>query len=601
MKKIFLLLLFSITGFITLAQEPILKLRSDSTKVNINGTTIMKGDEFYVDVMLNGNGNTTSRALYFDFEYQNTAFELISINHTGTGGNGGVLPAGSTITLDTYQYPGYSWITNQNNTTTNGNQNYQNQAYNYTAGGPKTIIRSYLSWASPNGLPYQGFDQLLKLRFRLKTTATGNAWDPIKMNFAASFNANGTSGAAINEIPKTTIITLNPDANKLVKAFVDLNGNVTNTDLKVVFYNPSNNNGAQLFDVAANGAVKIIDSLLVPNTQYNIMVMANMDKIVNYSNAAITISDYTTAVQEFITQNIDGTYKNQNIQTGMGFWAADINRSNGLDGGDMPRILASVANVTSLVTLPQGYTAGSNGWMSLPTFKESTFNNATPSDIFNLAPTNQPPVYSYTTLSTRGTPETITIKYLFRGDVNRSHSSQVVQNGTIKTNAVPSLNKSLYKLAQNTPTANLIINTTQNISSIDVNLKNTTVTSNTIEIPVSVNTKGSNVSGLQFEFRYDPNKIKFENVASELPNTWYVFANNVEGVIKFGALDKDLKNTINGNLVPFKVKFSTLQNGLDINSYIKVSPALDATDKNGSQLGINLNTDTIKLTGYNNF
>lgn len=599
MRKILLALLLFLTGFAGFAQEPKLKLRSDSTKVNVNGTVIMKGDEFYVDVMLNGNGNTTSRALYFDFEYQNTAFELISINHTGTGGNGGVLPTGATITLDWYQYPGYSWIPNQNNTTSNGNTNYNNQSYAYTQGGPKTIIRSYLSWASPNGLPYGNYDQLLKLKFKLKTTAVGTSWDPIKMNFAASFNGDGSAGAAINEIPTTSIITLNPDATKLIKAFIDLNGNVVNTDLKVLF--KKSDNTGPLFDVSSTGAVNIIDSLLTENTQYQIMVMANMDKIVNYSNSAITISDYTTAVQEFITQNIDGTYKNQNIQTGMGYWAADVNRSNGLDGGDMPKILASVASVASLLTLPQGYTVGSNGWMSLPTFKESTFNNATPSDIFSLAPTNQAAVYNYTTLPTRGTPETINIKYLFRGDINRSHSSQVVVNGTVKTNALPSLNKSIYKLAQNNPTANLLINTTQNISSIDVNLKNITVTSNTIEIPVNVDTKGNDVSGLQFEFRYDKNKIKFENVASELPNSWYVFANNVEGVIKFGALDQTLKTYINGSATPFKVKFSTLQNGLDINSYIKISPAIDASNNKGFQLGINLNTDTIKLTGYNNF
>ena len=201
-------------GFTAFAQEPKLKLRSDSTKVNVNGTVIMKGDDFWVDVMMNGNGNTTARAFYFDFEYQNTAFDLISINHTGTGGNGGVLPYGSTITLDTYQYPGYSWVSTQANTTPNGNQNYQNQSYQYTQNGPKTIVRAYLNWASPNGLPYTGYDQLLKLRFKLKPTAVGDNWDPIKMNFAASFNANGTSGAAINETPKTSVITLNPDAKK---------------------------------------------------------------------------------------------------------------------------------------------------------------------------------------------------------------------------------------------------------------------------------------------------------------------------------------------------------------------------------------------------
>jgi len=144
MKKLFLLLLttISLTAF---AQEPKIKLSSDTTRLNVNGTVIMKGDEFIVPVLLNGNGNTTARSLYFDFEYQNTAFELINITHTGTGGNGGVLPAGSTITLDTYQYPGYRWVPTQNNMSANGNQNYQNANYNFTSAGPKTIIRSYLN------------------------------------------------------------------------------------------------------------------------------------------------------------------------------------------------------------------------------------------------------------------------------------------------------------------------------------------------------------------------------------------------------------------------------------------------------------------------
>ncbi len=599
MKKLFLLLLttISLTAF---AQEPKLKLSSDTTRFNVNGTVIMKGDEFIVPVLLNGNGNTSSRSLYFDFEYQNTAFELISITHTGTGGNGGVLPYGSTITLDTYQYPGYSWVPNQNNTTANGNTNYQNQGYTYTAGGPKTIIRSYLNWATPNGLPYNNYSDLLRLRFRLKTTAAGTAWDPIKMNFAASFNGDGSTGAAINEVPITSVVTLNPDATKLVKAIVDLNGNITSSHVKVLFKKADNT--GPIFDVAANGAVNIVDSLLTPNTAYQIMVMANMDQIVNYSNAAVTISDFTTAAQEFASQNLNGTYNNQNIQTGMGYWAADVNMSNSLDGGDAPKLLSSVAGIASLVNLPQGYTAGSNGWMSLPTFKQSDFNSVTPSNVYATLPKSQPPVYTYTTMATRGTPETINIKYLFRGDVNRSHSSQVVINGSIATNAVASLNKSLYKLAQSNPTMNLTINPSPTIvSSVDVNLKNLTVTSNSIEIPVNIDTKGVDVSAIQFELAYDATKLKFETIGLDIPAEWYSFVAPSEGRVKFGALDQKLKKFINGSSVPFKVKFTALQNGLDINSFVKVTQAIDAADKNGNQLGINLNTETIKLTGYNNF
>jgi hypothetical protein len=34
---------------------------------------------------------------------------------------------------------------------------------------------------------------------------------------------------------------------------------------------------------------------------------------------------------------------------------------------------------------------------------------------------------------------------------------------------------------------------------------------------------------------------------------------------------------------------------------VKVSPTMDASSSDGTQLGINLNTTQIKLTGYRNF
>ena len=106
---------------------------------------------------------------------------------------------------------------------------------------------------------------------------------------------------------------------------------------------------------------------------------------------------------------------------------------------------------------------------------------------------------------------------------------------------------------------------------------------------------------MQFEFAYDPNKVKFDSMSSEVPADWYVFANSASGKVKFGAIDQKLKTPLSGNTVPFKLKFTALQNGLDINSFIKITTATDAASTSGSQLGINLNTETIKLTGYNNF
>jgi len=145
------------------------------------------------------------------------------------------------------------------------------------------------------------------------------------------------------------------------------------------------------------------------------------------------------------------------------------------------------------------------------------------------------------------------------------------------------------------------MNTEYAYTSIDVNLPNVTVTSNTIEIPISIDTKGNNVGGLQFQFIYDPTKIKFEELANNLPNTWYTFVNTKDGIVKFGALDQAGKTSITGTSTPFKLKFSTIGDGVNILTSVKVSPIMDASSSNGTQLGINLNTTQIKLTGYNNF
>jgi hypothetical protein len=328
------------------------------------------------------------------------------------------------------------------------------------------------------------------------------------------------------------------------------------------------------------------------------MAFANMDQIPAILNAAVSVSDYTTAEAEFITQNLDRTYGNNSIKTGAGYWAADVNGSNNFDGGDLTKLYAQAVGVDQLIVMPTNYVQGSNGFMSVPTFKAADFDALTPSNWATNAPKTQQTVFTYTTVPTPGTPPTINIKYVIPGDVNRSHSSQVVINGTIATNAVASLNKSIAAQAVMNRTIGFI-NTPQEVASIDVNLKNTTVTSNTVEIPVSVT--GNDIAALQFEFAYDANKIKFESMKSEVPADWYVFANSVTGRIKFGAIDQKLKEPMSGSKIPFVLKFSTLQNGLDINTLIKVTPAMDAADSKGAQLGINLNTDKIKLTGYNNF
>ena len=89
------LLLVSLTSFSQI------KFKFSDTRVTANtaGTAINRGDQFDVIIQANGNSNATTRQLMFDLQYDQTNFEVVSVNHTGTGGNGGILPAGSNIQL----------------------------------------------------------------------------------------------------------------------------------------------------------------------------------------------------------------------------------------------------------------------------------------------------------------------------------------------------------------------------------------------------------------------------------------------------------------------------------------------------------------------
>ena len=588
MKKLLLIVQFFalLTGHLY-GQTVKLYFPNDTNNINTRGAVINKGDTLDVEVHADGNGNLTTRALYFDFEFPNTALQLLSVTNTGAGV---VIPQGAQVSMTNYNYPGYSWVSTAANSVSDGNVRYYNTAYTYTQGGPKTIMRVYLNWSIAQG--GLGVGKLLNLKYKLKTDAPGYAWDPIRMNFAAAFNQNGTAGSTSMTTPLTSVIMLDPTASRYINPTLDVNANVHALSLHRVAFTDSVTNQTYLVDALSDGTIPVDQTRFQPNTVYHVRVLFNMDSIKDLASSAVTVSDYTTAQAEFISQNLDGTFKNQSITTGMGYYAADVNRSKTFDGGDLVRLFSHVTGVENLVTLPQSYAAGTDMYMSVPTFDVTTFNTTTPSTWKNLS-TN----YVRFKTGTIGQNLPLKLRFLIPGDINRSHSSQVIIGNSVATNAIPSLQKNLMA----SRTANLLINTTQSIPSIDVNLKNVVLTSSTIDIPVEVDANTANVAALQFEFTYDPAKIKFEQIFNDLPNTWYTFVDNKEGKVKFGSIDKDVKNPVTGKFTPFKLRFSSVINPLDINTSIRVSPVMDAASKTGYQLGINLSTDSIKLTGYNNF
>jgi hypothetical protein len=79
MKKLLILIMLLIS-MVAIGQDPILiKLRQDQINTALDGTVIDRGDEFELIVDANGNGNTTTRHILFDLEYDYSNFELISV------------------------------------------------------------------------------------------------------------------------------------------------------------------------------------------------------------------------------------------------------------------------------------------------------------------------------------------------------------------------------------------------------------------------------------------------------------------------------------------------------------------------------------------
>lgn len=705
MKRFITTVFVTLFAFITTLSYGQQKFKAGSF---LGGASLDRGGTFDYIIYGNGMNNNTTRQLLFDLQYDQTNFEIVSVNHTGTGGNGGILPQNSTISLSYYNYPGYNFMPvtsgNNSNTTSNGTTNYQYAQYNYSQTNSYAILRVTLSWATNSAMPYSGYSDFIKIRFRLKSASTAYTFNPIKLNFVAGWTGAGQYDATVMETPLTTTVTMNQNYGKYVTAKVDLNSNLYNLSaLKVSFRDTVTNQGV-MFPVTSTGEVDINQAQLAANKVYEVSLMHDMDKIYDIYGGAITISDFTTAQNEFTSMGLDGS-NGQNLKTGQSLFAADVNRNKVIDGGDLPRLLAQVANIDTLMTLPSLYTIGSGGYMSLPTWNaadattlagqaefayvsvgassstlyvdmrefpagvfpntiksvqlfdvytgpieyltqdgswaqykipstipkavdgtstyiasirkdnsdymfraEFEFNNSVNNSWGSITASNWKTITSpktYFKTTTLGTNAILDLKYLLWADVNRSHSSQVVTVAsgvpTVQTNAISSLQTNTVFKSMATQATGGFINTPYDVSSVDVNLANLTVTSNSIEIPVGLDTKGLNVSGLQFEFTFDPKKIKFEELVPTVPATWYIFASSKDGKVKFGALDQNKSIPLTGVSIPFKLKFSTIGEGVDIITSVKVSQVMDASDSKGNQLGINLNSTQIKLTGYNNF
>jgi len=563
-KLLFLVTILNIIVTFSYAQIPELVLRPTEQSVNIRGGAIKKGDTVQLALAYKNN-NSSARSFYLDFEHQITAINFIDIVFPTAGAQGSALPQGASATFQNAYYPGYTFNKNIYNTTTDGITNFNYAQYNYSQGGIKAINRIWVNTASTANL-VDG--DLAYLRFKVENIDAGFAYDSVYFNAAQSYGNQYTGyNTVFMPKPRNSYITPIPSANALVNGQVDVSSIVP----KLMFVDSATSVVKAQVTPGPDGTF-FLGSELTPNTVYKVFATIPSDSIPSYLNKAVSISDYTSAQNEFVKQNLDGTFTNANFKSGISWVASDIIMNKQFDGNDVTALFAQVIAVDTVVKPIAGQTL-----YNIPLLLANDYDTLSP------AGWKQANLYG-ARFKTSTVAQDLRLKYLIPGDINRSHSSQVVKpDGTIQS-------FSLNSSAVNTPKPN---------TTIEVSLNNITVTGNEFTVPVAVDGKGASMSGLQFEFVYDETKVKFESVTAEVP-MWLVFASHGPGRVKFGAVDKNVAIPYPGG-VPFKVLFSTLQNGLDINSYIKVTSNMDASDMSGNQLGIKLNTTQIKLTGYNNF
>jgi hypothetical protein len=544
LRKLILSLVTIFGIFVTNAQIPTIYLEKSNITKNIKDTSILKGDTVDMVVMYKEELSST-RTLYFDFQYNYRTFTILGV--TSFSGDSSAMPTGATMSIQNNFHPGYTYQRTAQNTTTNGSQNYNYANYTYSATSNNAIQRIYTTVTSNSNLRNGKY---IKIRLKINATTAGTAYDSLYMNFVSGWKSDGAYIDTYMPLPKSTFITLDANANTLVTGNIYKSPSVQ-TNIK---FTDSASGISTLLYPDVNGVFKA-STELASNRTYKVSV--GIDSIASIAKNAITVSDATAALNEFGSVNLNGTFNKTNLKTGAAWLAADANYNGSFDAADPYLILAHVANTLTMV--PNIYT-----------YEKADFSKDTL------------PVQNFIYFRSTTTNQVLDLNYLIAGDINRSHSSQVVAtDGTIQS----------FSLV-NTPIAK---------KAVAVSLANALVESDNISIPVSINTDGLSICGLQFEFSYDATKIQLQEIKSNTNPSWLNFYTNENGYVKFGGIDKTLKEGITGNSIPFTIRFKSLAPGTDLNTHIWVTDNMDASDNRGNQVGIKLNTAQIRLIGINNF
>jgi len=535
MKKLISVLPFLLLSLVGLAQNPEIG-HFQQLK------TVRRGDTLDVAWYYKPASGKDVRTFQVDFQYKKHLFTQIS---TTVDAN----YSSNSPTINFQKWENYKY------------SNYSSGAYNYTSDTNWTVGRNYLIFATGTASNFSSNGYIIHNKFLINNVEPNYESDTITVNWSRMFKVDGTTigdNVAVLNYQKLRVKLL---GNLTISGKVSFPSNMTSGLLPTI-YCYENNTGLLVSqtvpNINGNYTLKNIDE----NTKYKIEVRFPKDSLSYMRDQAVTISDAVKSYNEFVGANLSQSYPHTYLKHGLGFLIADVNLNTSFDGGDPYGIYASVSGLRPIDTSKlinvfskaeyDSLVLGSNQWV----------------DWVNYSNRGK---YIYDSVGL--TNLTVNIKYFILGDVDRSHSSPVYDASNNEVFAT------IYK------------------GQYDVSIPDVYSVGNPMYVPFNVNTNGSMNNGLQFELKYDVAKVNFDEIVSSLDGPWlqYVTHDNVNGIIRFGAMNNQKNGSLQGVTTPFSLKFTAKNPTDNITTSVVVRKLMDASDKEGDHLNINLVSQRIVL------
>ena len=505
--------------------------------------TVRRGDTIDVAWYYKPASGVDIRTFQIDFQFKKTLFTHISTSVDTTYSTN--TPTLNYQEWNNYKYSSYTSATG---------------IYNYTSDTNWRVGRNYLIFASGTASNFSSNGYIIHNKFIINNVESNYESDSIIVNWTRMFKVDGTS---IGD----NIASLNFQKQK-----VKLLGNLTisgkvwfpttmTTGLLPTIYCYEKNTGNLVSQTKPNINGTYTLNNVDENTKYKIEVRFPKDSLNYIRDNAVTISDAIKSYNEYVNTDVNQNYGHLYLKHGLGFLIGDLNLNTKFDGGDPYGIYASVSGLKPIDTSKlinvfskaeyDSLVMGSNQWTDWVNYSNrGTF------------------IYDSVGL----TNLSLDIKYFVLGDVDRTHSSPVFNGAT-------EIFAAIYK------------------GQFDVNIPDVYSVGEPMYVPFNINTNGELNNGLQFEVKYDVNKVSFDEMVSNLQGPWlqYVTHDNVNGIVRFGAMNNQKNGSLQGLATPFILKFLAKTPTDDISTDVVIRQLMDASDKEGDHFNIVLASQRVVM------